>query len=206
MTAQAVRARVQPTQVLAGLVALALLAYGIVGLTRTGFGDFTGNNHPMMGAFAMNPLLNVVYVVGGVVGLLLCWSSATSRLYGWIVLVASAALVVWGLMLVGFTSSNPVSELGNPLNLNVADNWLHVVTGVLGLIVAVLPARRVIVDEQPVVEHEPVAEPVTEPVPAQTAARTDTTDTTHTTADEVEPEGRQRGAHRFSRFRNRSAH
>ncbi|GAB3906376.1 DUF4383 domain-containing protein [Kibdelosporangium lantanae] len=200
MTAQAVRARVQPTQVLAGLVALALLAYGIVGLTRTGFGDFTGSNHPLMGAFSMNPLLNVVYVVGGVVGLLLCWSSATSRLYGWIVLVASAALVVWGLMLVGFTSSNPVSELGNPLNLNVADNWLHVATGVLGLIVAVLPARRVIVEERPVVTDEPVAEPATEPVPAQTAAA-DTTD-----ADEVEPEGRHRGAYRFSRFRNRSAH
>jgi hypothetical protein len=212
MTAQAVRARVQPTQVLAGLVALALLAYGIVGLTRTGFGDFTGHNHPTLGAFSMNPLLNVVYVVGGVVGLLLCWSSATSRLYGWIVLVASAVLVVWGLMLVGFTSSNPVSELGNPLNLNVADNWLHVVTGVLGLIVAVLPARRVIVEEpvdQPVVDQRhPVAEPATEPVPAQTAATdtttntTNTTDATDATPDDVEPQGR----HRFSRLRNRSAH
>lgn len=202
MTAQAVRARVQPTQVLAGLVALALLAYGIVGLTRTGFGGFTGGNHPlMMGAFAMNPLLNVVYVVGGVVGLLLCWSSATARLFGWIVLVASAALVVWGLMLFGFTASNPVSELGNPLNLNVADNWLHVATGVLGLIVAVLPARRVIV-EQPVEAREPVAEPVTEPVPAQTAP----TETTDAKVDETEPEGRHRGAYRFSRFRNRSAH
>jgi len=191
---------VQPTQVLAGLVALAMLAYGIVGLTRTGFGGFASGDHPMLGPFSMNPLLNVVYVVGGAVGFLLCWASATARLYGWIVLAASVVLVAWGLVLVGFTASNPVSELGNPLNLNVADNWLHVGTAVLGLIVAVLPARRVVV-EQPV---EQVPEPATEPVAAQQPV--DAAPVNTAPVDSDEPERRQTGAHRFSRFRGRSAH
>src|SRR5436190_15243204 len=109
--AQAVRARVQPTQVLAGLVALAFLAFGIVGLVRSGFGNFTGNDQ-MLGAFATNPLHNLLYIVAGVIGLLLAFGSATARLYGWIVLIGSAVLVVWGLMLMGFTSTNPVSALG----------------------------------------------------------------------------------------------
>lgn len=189
MTAQTVRARVQPTQVLAGVVALLLLAYGVYSLVWTGFGGFTGSNHPLLGPFSTNPLLGVVYVAGGVVGALLSWSSATARLFGWVVLVASAVLVAWGLVLVGFTSNNPVSELGNPLNLNVADNWLHLGTGVLGLIVAVLPARRVIVDSAD--SFASVDEPATEPVAV---------------ADPEAPVERQGGASRFPWLHGRSAH
>jgi hypothetical protein len=189
---------VQPTQVLAGLVALAFLAFGIVGIVRSGFASFTGNDQ-MLGAFATNPLHNLLYIVAGAVGLLLTLSSATARLYGWIVLTGSAILVVWGLMLVGFTSTNPVSELGNPLNLNIADNWLHVGTGVLGLIVAVLPVSRRIV------EDEPIAEPVTEPVPVQQQPEPVSAETVATDDKDAEP--RPRGIHRLSRLRrNSTAH
>jgi hypothetical protein len=199
--AQAVRARLQPTQVLAGLVALAFLAFGIVGLTRTGFSGFTSSDHPTMGGFAINPLHMLVYVVGGVVGLLLVWASATARLYGWIVLAGSAVLVAWGLVLVGFTSTNPVSELGNPLNLNVADNWLHVGTAVLGLMIAVLPARRRIVEDE---VAEPVQEPVTEPVPAQEPERVPANTVATDTEEDTTTDDRPRGMHRLSRLRRHS--
>jgi hypothetical protein len=234
--AQAVRARVQPTQVLAGLVALAFLALGIVGFVRTGFNDFTGHDHGTLLGFAINPLHNLVHLVLGVVGLLLVWASATARLFGWIVFAAYGALLVWGLMLVGFTSTNPVSELGNPLNLNVADNWLHLGLAVLGLVIAVLPARRRIVEEVP---ETTVQEPVTEPVPAQhastrdadrvpadtvatdrtseratdrTADRTATDETATTdkagttTTPDAETQTKPRGLHRLSRLRGHSAH
>jgi hypothetical protein len=201
---------VQPTQVLAGLVALAFLVLGIVGMTQTGFNDFAGHDHATLLGFAINPLHNLVHIVFGVVGLLLVLSSVTARLYGWILLVGYGVVLVWGLMLVGVTSSNPVSELGNPLNLNVADNWLHLGIAVLGLIIAVAPARRRIVVEEPVVEREPV----TEPVPAQkveTAQKSDTTQkvdttSTDTTTTEEKTDAKPRGLHRLSRLRDRSAH
>jgi len=111
------------------------------------------------------------------------------------VLIGSAVLVVWGLMLMGFTSTNPVSELGNPLNLNVADNWLHVGTAVLGLAIAVVPARRRIVEEEPVTEPVPVQQ--AERVPADTVAADDT---------DAAPTEKPRGLHRLSRLRGHSAH
>lgn len=207
--AQSVRARVQPTQVLAGLVALAFLVLGIVGMTQTGMRDFAGHDHATLLGFAINPLHNLVHIVFGVVGLLLVLSSVTARLYGWILFAGYGLVLVWGLMLVGVTSSNPVSELGNPLNLNVADNWLHLGIAVLGLIVAVAPARRrIVVEEEPVVEREPV----TEPVPAQQqVSTTRTADTPPPAADTTAPteektEAKPRGLHRLSRLRDRSAH
>jgi hypothetical protein len=168
----------------------------------------------MLLGFAINPLHNLVHVLFGVVGLLLVLTSATARLYGWILFAGYGLVLAWGLMLVGLTSSNPVSELGNPLNLNVADNWLHLGFAVLGLIIAIAPARRKIVVEEP----EPVGQDtVTEPVPAQQQAvvtnRPEVTgkdrpapqqDTAATEEDKTE--AKPRGLHRLSRLRDRSAH
>lgn len=225
--AQSVRARVQPTQVLAGLVAVAFLVFGIVGFSRTGFGDFTGHDHGTLAGFAINPLHNLVHVLFGVVGLLLVLTSATSRLYGWILLAGYGVLLAWGLVLVGLTSTNPVSQLGNPLNLNIADNWLHLGLAVVGLIIAVAPARRKIVVEEP--EPVVVNETVTEPVPAQQPAVTTdrpvadrhVTDRPEASTDRPAPQqtetvateeekttsAKPRGLHRLSsRLRDRSAH
>jgi hypothetical protein len=185
---------VQPTQVLAGLVALAFLAVGIIGFVRTGFSNFTGHEHMLLG-FAINPLHNLVHVIVGVIGLLLSLASATARLYGWILFAAYGVLVVWGLMLLGVTSNNPVSELGNPLNLNVADNWLHVGFAALGLVIAVVPARRKIVEE----------EPVTEPVPAQ-QPETETVVATDRDTNAKSAPKRRGGLHRLTHLRDRSAH
>jgi hypothetical protein len=203
---RAVRARVQPTQVLAGLVALAFLALGVAGFVRTGFSDFAGHGHGMLLGFAINPLHNVVHLLFGVVGVLLAWSSVTARLYGWLLFAGYGVLVIWGLALVGLTSTNPVSELGNPLNLNVADNWLHVGIAVLGLIVAIVPLRRRLVEPEP----EPVQEPITDPVPVQqpqtvAADRNDRTAPQQPTQEQEEH--KPRGLHRLSnRLRDRSAH
>lgn len=211
---RAVRARVQPTRVLAGLIGLAFLALGIIGFVRTGFDDFAGQGHAMLGVFAINPLQNVLHLVTGVVGLLLAFSSITARLFGWLLFAGYGVLVVWGLALVGLTSTNPVSELGNPLNLNVADNWLNLGVAVLGLIIAIVPLRRRLVETEP--EH--VQEPATEPVPVQqpqtvAADRTERTApqqpvaTEHTEPAVAQEEHKPRGLHRLSsRLRDRSAH
>ncbi|WP_433262934.1 DUF4383 domain-containing protein [Actinosynnema sp. CS-041913] len=153
-------AGLQPAQVLAGLLGLAFLVAGVAGFVRTGFGDFAGEQHSMLLGFAVNPLHNVIHLAFGVLGLLMATGSGLARLYGWIVFLVYGAVLVWGLMLAGVVSVNPISGLGNPLALNVNDNWLHLGLAAVGLLIAVLPARRkVVVPEQevePVGEHEPV--------------------------------------------------
>ncbi|OXM61485.1 MULTISPECIES: DUF4383 domain-containing protein [Amycolatopsis] len=132
----------QPVQVLAALVGLVYLVIGIIGFVRTGFGDFTGNPDHMLMGFMINPLHNLVHVVVGVLGLLFAASSASARTFGWILFIGFGLVTIWGLMITGVIASNPVSGLGNPLNLNAADNWLHGASAVLGLIMAVMPARK----------------------------------------------------------------
>ncbi|MEU4805962.1 DUF4383 domain-containing protein [Actinosynnema sp. NPDC023587] len=150
-------AGLQPAQVLAGLLGLAFLVIGVAGFMRTGFGDFAGEQHSMLLGFAVNPLHNVVHLAFGVLGLLMATGSGLSRLYGWIVFLAYGLVLIWGLMLVDVVSANPVERIGNPLALNVNDNWLHLGIAAVGLLIAVLPARRKIVTPE-----EPVVEPVAE--------------------------------------------
>ncbi|ASR34823.1 hypothetical protein BAY61_07370 [Prauserella marina] len=135
----------QPAQLLAGLVGLVYLAFGIVGLVITGFGGFTAAQHSMLLGFSVNPLHNVVSIVVGVLGLLFATRSGLARTYGWLLFLGFGVLLVWGMAITGVFSSNPVSGLGNPLALNTADNWLHLGTALVGLLIAVLPARKRIV-------------------------------------------------------------
>ncbi|WP_033290949.1 DUF4383 domain-containing protein [Amycolatopsis jejuensis] len=131
----------QPAQVLAVLLGVLFLAYGIVGLVKSGFGDFTGHGVTLW-RFSANPLNNVVHVATGVIGLLLAFGSGRSRTFGWLLFIGYGLLFVWGMMLTGMIATNPVSGLGNPLDLATSDNWLHLGIAVVGLLMAVLPARR----------------------------------------------------------------
>lgn len=143
-------AGLQPAQILAGLAGLAFLVFGIVGFSRTGVANFTGQHDEMLLGFMINPAHNAVHVVFGVLGLLMALTSTTARTYGLLLLIGYGAVFVWGLMITGVVSSNPVSELGNPLSLNAADNWLHLGLAVFGLIVTMAPARRKIVVDEPI--------------------------------------------------------
>jgi hypothetical protein len=138
----------QPVQMVVGLVGLAFLVAGIVGFTRTGFANFAGQEPWFLSVFAINPLHNLVNVVLGLIGVLMSIGSGLARTYGWLLLIVTGGMFVWGMMITGMVSSNPVSGAGNPLNLNSADNWLHLGLAVLGLFVAVMPARKVALVER----------------------------------------------------------
>jgi hypothetical protein len=146
----------QPAQMLAALVGMVFLVAGVVGFARTGFGDFAGHQHVFLLGFAINPLHNLVHVVIGLLGLLMSVGSGLARTFGWLVFLAYGAVFVWGLMITGALTTNPVSGAGNPLNLNTADNWLHFGSAVVGLLIAVLPARKAAL----VVSEAAPAEPV----------------------------------------------
>jgi uncharacterized protein DUF4383 len=155
----------QPAQVLAGLAGIAFLVVGIIGFTRTGVGNFAGHHDAGLWRFSGNPLMSLVRVVTGVVGLLLAFGSGRARTFGWLLFIFYGALFVWGLMIDGLISTNPFANAGNPLDMGRADTWLHLGVAALGLLIAVLPARRTIhVPEDEVTDEPTVVEQRTDRV------------------------------------------
>ena len=126
-------------QLLALVFGAVYLLVGIVGFFITGFDDFAGNGqHEMLLFFMINPLHNIVHIVIGVAGLLLARTLAGARTYGWLLAVGYAAAFVYGLFAVG--------QDWDFLNINGADNVLHALTAVVGLVIALLPVRTAVAD------------------------------------------------------------
>ena len=114
------------------------LLVGIIGFFYTGFHNFAGTkSHDMIiGLFMVNPLHNIAHILVGVLGLALGRTLAGARTYGWTLAVLYAALFVYGLIAVG--------KSWDFLNINAADNGLHIVTALVGLLIALLPVRNAV--------------------------------------------------------------
>lgn len=123
----------RPHQWLALVVALFFLVLGIVGFAVTGLEGFTehDDSQTLLG-FAINPLHNVVHLAIGLVGLALWSAPQRARVFGWVLFVGYGATFLYGLMV-------DTDSESNVLNLNAADNVLHVVSAVLGLVIALWP-------------------------------------------------------------------
>jgi Domain of unknown function (DUF4383) len=124
-------------QILALAFGVVYLLIGIVGFFITGFDNFADNGqHEMLLGFMINPLHNIVHIVIGVAGLLLARTLAGARTYGWLLFAGYALAFVYGLFAVG--------KSWDVLNLNGADNVLHVATAVVGLVIALAPVRTAV--------------------------------------------------------------
>jgi hypothetical protein len=117
------------------------LLIGIVGFFITGFDNFFGNeaapgvhhaDENLLG-FMINPAHNVVHILIGAVGLALSRTLAGARTYGWLLAVGYGAAFIYGLFAVG--------KDWDFLNLNAADNVLHILTAIVGLVIALGPVR-----------------------------------------------------------------
>jgi hypothetical protein len=122
-----------PPQLLGLAVGAVYTVIGVVGFVVTGFDDFFGHGGDSLLGFMVNPFHNLVHVVIGVAGLALSRTLSGARSYGWLLAVGYGAAFVYGLFAVG--------RSWDPLDLNWADNWLHLVSAVLGLVIALLPVR-----------------------------------------------------------------
>ena len=121
-------------QILALVFGAVYLLVGVVGFFVTGFDNVADNSqHEMLLFFMINPLHNVVHIVIGLAGLLLARTLAGARTYGWLLAVGYAAAFVYGLIAVG--------KSWDFLNINAADNVLHIITAVVGLVIALAPVR-----------------------------------------------------------------
>ncbi len=122
-------------QLLALVFGAVYLLVGIVGFFVTGFDHFADNakHEILIGLFMINPLHNIAHILVGVVGLLLARTLAGARTYGWLLAGLYGVLFVYGLLAVG--------ESWDFLNINAADNVLHIATALVGLVIALLPVR-----------------------------------------------------------------
>ena len=126
-----------PAQWLALVLAVAFAVIGAVGFFVTGVEGFAAPEGEMLfGVFEVNPLHNIVHLVVGIAGLALWSRLDRARAFGWLLVIGYGAALVYGLF---------VADTDDPANflaLNQADNWLHGVSAVLGLIVALWPDNR----------------------------------------------------------------
>jgi hypothetical protein len=114
------------------------LLVGIVGFFVTGFDNFAGNaqHEALLGIFMINPLHNIVHILIGVAGLALSRTLAGARSFGWLLAVGYGAAFIYGLIAIG--------QSWDFLNINTADNVLHLLSALVGLVIALLPVRSAV--------------------------------------------------------------
>jgi Domain of unknown function (DUF4383) len=113
------------------------LLVGIVGFFITGFSDFFAHDtgETLLG-FEINGMHNVVHILIGVAGLVLSRTLAGARTYGWLLAVGYGAAFIYGLL--------AINEEWDFLSINAADNVLHILTALVGLVIALLPVRSTV--------------------------------------------------------------
>ncbi|MBL0887982.1 DUF4383 domain-containing protein [Myceligenerans indicum] len=133
MSAQRTRA---VHQWLALTIGAVYLLVGVLGFFVTGFDGFAEHDHDQtLLGFAVNPLHNIVHLLIGVAGIALSSTPGRARTFGWLLVAGYGAAFAYGLVAV----SNPDV---NFLNINAADNVLHVLSAGAGLAVALWPHRQ----------------------------------------------------------------
>lgn len=113
------------------------LLVGIVGFFVTGFDDFFAHDtgETLVG-FEINGMHNVVHILIGIAGLVLGRTLAGARTYGWLLAVGYGAAFIYGLL--------AINETWDFLSINAADNVLHLLTALVGLVIALMPVRNAV--------------------------------------------------------------
>jgi hypothetical protein len=124
-----------PYQWLALIIGALYLLVGILGFFVTGFDGFAEHDHSetLLG-FAVNPLHNIVHLLIGALGVVMWKKRSSARTYGWILAIGYGLVSVYGLVVAGDAE-------GNLLNINGADNGLHIVSTLAGLAIALWPEK-----------------------------------------------------------------
>jgi hypothetical protein len=103
---------------------------GLLGFVITGFDNFAGDTDKTLLGFEINPLHNIVHLVIGIAGIAMSRRLATARTYGWLLAAGYGLTFLYGLF---------AANGDNFLSINWPDNWLHLLSVIGGLLIALLP-------------------------------------------------------------------
>ena len=121
-------------QTVAVLVGVLLAVLAVLGFAATGVDGPLAQRRPdQLFWFAANPLQNLVHLACGIAGIVLSGRLRRARIYGWILAGTFGVIFCYGAL----TQGAPELDV---LNLNWADNWLHLALAVLGVLVGAAPA------------------------------------------------------------------
>jgi Domain of unknown function (DUF4383) len=125
----------QPHQLLALIIGIVYLLVGLAGFLVTGFDGFAAHDEgeTLLG-FAVNPLHNIVHLLIGALGIAMSRRADSARTFGWLLFVVYGLTFVYGLIAVN-------NDAINFLNINGADNVLHILSALAGLAIALWPRR-----------------------------------------------------------------
>ncbi len=125
-----------PGQIYALGIGVVYLAVGLIGFF---FADqFTvGSSDDYFVGFRLNHLHNIVHL-----GLGVAWIGASARPAAARGVNALLGVVLLLVAVLGFTASDFAHTLLNITSATEPDNFLHLVTGALGLVFAAVPAQR----------------------------------------------------------------
>ena len=117
-------------------IGVAYVLVGVLGFFVTGFDDFAGvTDEKLLGVFQLNPLHNVVHLLIGFGGLALWKTRETAKAYGAALVAGYGATFLYGLAVAGKDSA------ANFLSINAADNGLHLVSAIAGVVILSLLAK-----------------------------------------------------------------
>jgi hypothetical protein len=101
------------------------LLVGILGFFVTGFDNFAGNEqHETLLGFMVNPLHNIVHILIGVAGLALSRTLVGAKTFGLLLAAGYGLAFIYGVIAVG--------KDWDFLNINWADNILHLLSAIVG--------------------------------------------------------------------------
>jgi hypothetical protein len=125
-----------PPRLLALLIGLVYLVLGVLGFFAA---EPTHMGHDATNAvwiFSTSALLNIVHTAVGVLGIVASTKASGAQFYGWGLFVAFTGFTVYGIF------AAATSSAGDLVNINWADNWLHGITAVLGLVMGFLQSKQ----------------------------------------------------------------
>ncbi len=120
------------------VIGVVYLLIGVVGFFVTGFDNFAAHTDETLLGFEVNPLHNIVHILIGAAGIALSRALRTARTYGWLLAVGYGATFLYGL----FAANR--EDAVNFLSLNWPDNWLHLLSALAGLAIALGPVRTAV--------------------------------------------------------------
>lgn len=124
-----------PAQTLSLVIGVVYLLVGIVGFFVTGFDDFAAPTDETLLIFAVNPLHNIVHLAIGAAGVALARTLDGAKTYGMLLAVGYGLAFLYGLFAAGREGSI------NFLNINAADNILHLVSALAGVAIVMMVNR-----------------------------------------------------------------